>query len=311
MANDILLMDGVLYQEWTDLSHQALATMVKEHHKDIFVTESLYFEGGTRLRGGPIVAIPDGYCLTFNPDALWVIEVELSTADRGHLLRQLTDFRNGLNDPQTQRDLRDRLLNAWNQVAEPMDLAIVERATNRIGPPHPWLERLISSASIVVATEKATEEMRLTIRAIQPRIFEFRTFCRQGAEAVHIHQFEPLYQRVPPIQPVPLPRQGESLELTLTAGDIRHRIIRIPRDARSLFPAYGNNFEVEIDTETIVTHMSGAPRGTPRGDPDAGQRFDQGMSPWFRGHPELRAGSRLRMEVLQPGQRYRLSIEQA
>ena len=95
----ILLMDGVIYEEWAPASHDELAHMVREHYREIFGEGSLYFDIRAKLRGGSIAAIPDGYCLAFGPDALWVIEVERSTPDPyPHIVNQLSRFINGLSD---------------------------------------------------------------------------------------------------------------------------------------------------------------------------------------------------------------------
>ncbi len=191
----ILLMDGVKYEERPPTSHDDLEGMVKEHYGEIFREGSLYFDIKHKLRGGSIGAIPDGYCLTFAPDTLWVIEVERSTLGcYDHIVAQLSRFMNGLTEPQAQRELRDALLGGLDQQTK-------ERLRGRVGELHPWLEQLISAPSLLIVTEKATDEIRRASRGphFQARVLEFATFRREGQEGaglpVHIHQFEPLALR--------------------------------------------------------------------------------------------------------------------
>ena len=71
---------------------------------------------------------------------------------------------------------------------------------------HPWLEKLINQPSLIVITEKATDEIRRAVATLRitPRVYEFRTFCRQGVGmAVHQHLFQPMVPipSAPPSKP--------------------------------------------------------------------------------------------------------------
>lgn len=219
MGNEILLMDGVRYEEWAPTSHDELAQMIREHSKEIFGQESIYLDIRQKLKGGSLAAIPDAYCLTFGPDTFWVIEVERSAPDPySHIVNQLSRFINGLDSPQSQRELRDAVYSNMSQSDR-------ERAQSRSGGAvHPWLEKLINQPSLIVITEKATDEIRRAVATLRitPRVYEFRTLCRQGVGmAVHQHLFQPMVPipsappskpslPVPELEPPPPPPPGDT-----------------------------------------------------------------------------------------------------
>jgi len=88
----------------------------------------------------------------------------------------------------------------------------------------------------------------------------------------------------------------------------RWALIPIPKGFRGFFPGYKVPFQMDTDAGPFTTHVTSAPKGTPRGDPDKGAYIQGGLRPWYDKHRELRDGARLRIESLEPGRRYKLSI---
>jgi len=84
--------------------------------------------------------------------------------------------------------------------------------------------------------------------------------------------------------------------------------IPLPKDKRLFFPGYKLNFELVTDIGVLTAHVTSAPNGTPIGDPHAGGHIRGKFGPWYAKHPELRAGTKLRIEALEPRKRYKLSI---
>ena len=90
------------------------------------------------------------------------------------------------------------------------------------------------------------------------------------------------------------------IELGLDPSSRKYLYIPLPKDKRHFFPGYKVSFQLETDVGMFTAHvpyqlnMGGHIRG----------RF----GPWFAKHPELKAGDRLRIEALEPGKRYQLSI---
>ena len=83
------------------------------------------------------------------------------------------------------------------------------------------------------------------------------------------------------------------------------------RGDRHILPGLKHNFALVTDMGEFSAHLASAPKGTPAGDPDAGKRIRGRLRPWFESHPELKAGDTLRIEALEPANRYRLSVVSA
>jgi hypothetical protein len=88
----------------------------------------------------------------------------------------------------------------------------------------------------------------------------------------------------------------------------RWALIPIPKGKRHFFPGYKVNFELITDVGVLTAHVTSAPKGTPRGDPDGGKYVQGGLRLWYDKHPELKDGARLRIEALEPGKRYKLCV---
>ena len=98
------------------------------------------------------------------------------------------------------------------------------------------------------------------------------------------------------------------IEVKLTAGARKYVLIPLPRNRRAFFPGFMKTFELITDVGVLPAHVTSAPRGTPVGDPDSGGHIRARLGTWYRRHPELEAGDRLRIQALEPGKRYKLSI---
>lgn len=85
-------------------------------------------------------------------------------------------------------------------------------------------------------------------------------------------------------------------------------LIPIPRQKRSFFPGYKVDFELVTDAGIVTTHITSENGEPPIGDPKSGKCIQTGLRPWFRKHPELKDGAKLRIEALEPGKRYKLLI---
>jgi hypothetical protein len=100
------------------------------------------------------------------------------------------------------------------------------------------------------------------------------------------------------------------IELKLNASSRKYVYIPLPKDKRLFFPGYKVNFELKTDVGTFMAHVTSEPYGASVavGDPYAGTHIRGKFGPWYARHPELKAGDRLRIEVLEPEERYELSI---
>jgi len=129
---------------------------------------------------------------------------------------------------------------------------------------------------------------------------EFRTYRREKAEAVHAHLFEPLYKPVMPPPTPPTMPSVESVEITLAPSCMKYYYIHIPKAKKHLFPDSNTTIELETDIGLIEIGFGV--------DPDWGAWLQRGFSKWFKAHPELKQGDKVRISVLEPMKKYRLEI---
>jgi hypothetical protein len=188
----------VKYEEWTPPNEDEFEQIVKEHAKDIFGEDSIYFDIKQRIRTkAGIGSIPDGYAVTFGDTPCWyIVEVELSSHPLyEHIVPQMTKFSRAINDLNAQRAIVDAMFSEIKSNVFKQTLV-----QNRIGAHeiHEFLSRLIFNPPIlVVVIEKRTKELEEVCSSLplKTRIVEFRTFTREGIGiAVHAHLFEPLYK---------------------------------------------------------------------------------------------------------------------
>lgn len=100
----------------------------------------------------------------------------------------------------------------------------------------------------------------------------------------------------------------KAIELELNPSSRKWVLIPLPRDKRRFFPGFKESFELVTDAEVLRVHVTGTPGGAPVGDPNAGCQIRGGLGKWYAKHPELNGRTKLRIEALEPGKRYKLSI---
>ena len=204
-----LLIDGVRYKLWTPDLEKDLEKHVKEHSKDIFGEDSIYFDIKQKIKSpAGIGSIPDGYVITLGDTPCWyIVEVELSSHPLyDHIVPQMTKFINGIGNASSQREIVNTI---DERVKE--DEILKACIKQRIGTIeiHKFLSSLISNAPILaIIIEKETEQLQEVSKLlsglevpttpptkIEAKVVEFRTFQREGVGlAVHAHLFEPLYK---------------------------------------------------------------------------------------------------------------------
>ena len=106
----------------------------------------------------------------------------------------------------------------------------------------------------------------------------------------------------------PIPQHHVDIELGSMQGRKEYNLIPVRKSVRRFFPGYKLPFDLHTDAGLVNTYVSSASGGTRDGDPDLGSYIQKGLRVWFDGHPELQDGAVIRIESLQPGREYRLSI---
>ena len=214
----MLLIDGVKYELWTPPNEDEFEQRVKEHAQDIFGEHSIYLDRKQKLKSlSGIGSIPDGYVIVFGDSPEWhIVEVELSSHPlHDHIVSQVGRFIGGISNPNIQRVI----VNAIDEQIK-RDAFLMLRLRKAIEPVeiHRFLADLVSKQPIItIIIEKETEELGEALNILrypQIKVVEFKTFRREGAEAVHVHLFEPLYKLPPKSEPpIEIPKASSRNQL--------------------------------------------------------------------------------------------------
>jgi len=302
----MLLIDGVRYEEWTPATEDEFERVVKEHAKDIFGNQSIYLDLKQKLKSrSGIGSIPDGYVIIFGDQPEWhIVEIELSSHPLyEHIVPQVSRFINGIKNPSTQKDIVDAL---YQQVDSDEFLKLQLKKAIGTTETYKFLSDLLSKPPVVtIIIERHTEQLDEAVGALahpQIKIVEFQTFTRERVGlAVHAHLFEPLF--IPTLAgELEVSKEGKYeigyIELELKPYMIEYRRLFVPKEKRAIFPDYGGHLELETDVGTVKTMF------------EEGGYIWTGTGKWFGAHPELKAGDKVIVEVIEPMKRYRLKIAQ-
>lgn len=191
----MLIIDGVRYNLWVPKEEKQLEEMVKEHAKEIFGKDSIYFDLKQKLTSkSGVVSIPDGYVISLSKPFEWyVVEVELSNHPlHDHITTQLNNFWVSVKHPNTQRELINALYNEIDN-----DKLLKVFTENKIGSPEikGFLYDLISKQPrIVVVIEEKGDKVQEACEGlkVEPVVVEFKTYLREDAPNVHAHLFDSL-----------------------------------------------------------------------------------------------------------------------
>jgi len=192
----MLIIDGVKYNLRKPADEKQLEEMVKEHAKEIFGKNSVYFDLKQKLTSkAGIVSIPDGYVISLSKPFEWfIVEGELSEHPlHEHITNQLNKFVTGVKNPYTQKELVDAL---YDEIANDKLLRVYIEST--IGSPEIkgfLYDLILKPPKIVVVIEEKGDEVIEACDGlkVEPIVVDFKTYVRENAENVHAHLFEPLY----------------------------------------------------------------------------------------------------------------------
>jgi predicted small metal-binding protein len=308
----MLLIDGVKYEEWVpegDRAEEELEQIVKEHASEIFGENSIYVDIKHKLKSkAGTGTIPDGYVITFgdNPQ-LHIVEVELFNHSYDHIISQITKIITCLRDSNTWNDIARTIRDEINR-----DELTANKAKKAIQPGEVYeflYNRISNLASLVIIIDKERIDVREGIGNITHRdikMMEFRTFKRVGADAVHVHLFEPLYK---PNKASPSPLASvqiaiNSIEIELASSYFKHHYIRIPEKNRGFFP--DSSIPLELTTDKGIARTEVYIRR--KNSKIVGRYLRKGLSGWFKAHPEIKAGNIALITAIEPMKKYRLEI---
>jgi hypothetical protein len=305
MPEKILLIDGVKYELWTPPSEDEFEQVVEKHAEEIFGKDAKYFDLKHRLasRSGT-GSIPDGYVITLGgKPEVRIIELELASHSLQHIVSQMVNIINGIENPTTQQKICNAIEDGINE-----DEIFTTKIAKAIKPVaiHRFLSDNFSNTLpiINIIIDKSSPELEEAVGKITPppKIIEFRTFTREGVGLpVHAHLFEPLY--APVITTKPKPTGGgeqpeNSFDVTMQPSYIESRCVYIPAAKKHLFPTSNTTLELYTDIGVIETNFS---------IDSFGIWLSKGLAPWFS-HSKLQVGGKVRITVLEPMKKYSLEI---
>ncbi len=222
--SEILVVDGVEYSLYRpkDERHD-FHSMVKEHYKEIFGADSLYFDVGKKFKSkSKIGSIPDAYILDFSRGEWYVVEEELSCHPvYDHIVNQLARFLNGIKNMKSRSQLCEVL---YREIDKDERLrSIVKKQIDSRDIHHALTNLILRHPSIVVIVEEKTMETEEAIESIHPPpiLIEFRTYARKDNPEIRAHVFEPLYRtrtassKVPTPQTLPIEEFLEKVDVSI------------------------------------------------------------------------------------------------
>jgi len=189
----MLIIDGIKYKPWTPRDEEKeFHPMIREHSKEIFGEDSLYFDVKHILRTiSGIGTIPDAYVICIVRKEWYVVENELASHPvYDHIVKQLTKFINGIENQNTKNQIIDMLYDEINN-----DIIIKATVQKKLGSTdiHHFLSKLISKPpTIVILIDQKTPEIIDACGALkyQPHIIEFKTFTREDVPTIRAYEFD-------------------------------------------------------------------------------------------------------------------------
>jgi hypothetical protein len=203
----LLLKDGVKYLPYEYTSEEELTQMVIEHYKEIFGENTLYFHPQTMKTQIGIEARNDGIILAADQNRWYILEVELSKHPlHEHIIPQITRFSIAYEEAGTRRKIINTLYNAIR--ADLFKTAMFEQ--QNIEDLHKMLTDLIDvQPTIAIIIDQKTPELEHICKKLPfpTKTIEFKTYARKDiGVGVHIHEFQPLFEKRIKILPTTRPR---------------------------------------------------------------------------------------------------------
>lgn len=294
----MLLIDGVKYELWTPSSEDEFEQVVKEHTQDIFGEQSVYLDMRQKLRSEVGTgSIPDGFVIIFGDSPHWhIVEVELSSHPlHDHIVSQVGRFISGIENPSTKNNIVNAI---YNEITKDDFLKLRLQQAIGLVDIHKFLSDLISKPPILtIIIEKATPELREALRILRYspiKIVEFQTFTREGVGlAVHAHLFEPLYKGGLKPSPFP-PLRGSAENISHLQGwHVKYGYVGIPTTKD--FPNHETKLMLETDVGLIEANF-------------IPKYHRVSLKKWFKAHPELKEGDKVKFSVIEPMKKYHLEI---
>ena len=193
----MILIDGVKYEPWTPPSEDEFEKLVSQHAEEIFGKDAKYFDLKHKLASkAGTGSIPDGYVITLgDKPQVQIVELELASHTLQHIVSQMVNIINGIENPTTQQKICNTIEDGVNE--DEIFAAKIAKATKPVAI-HRFLSDGFSNTlpTINIIIDKSSTALEEAIGKIAPppKIIEFQTLTRENVGlAVHAHLFKPLY----------------------------------------------------------------------------------------------------------------------
>jgi len=318
----ILLKDGIKYLSYKYKDEDELERMVMEHSEIIFGADSVFFLKQKIKASSGIGTIPDGFVLLINDKKWYILEMELASHPLyEHIVVQVSKFNNAIKNPETRKKLIDVFFDEADgniQIRRKFEFYGITKELYKF-----LSDAINKDPEVIVVIDEKTKELDEVCGGL-PRttVLRFETYYRQKiGVGVHIHSFDTLKdyeikEQIPPEEEekelkeiTPLGKRRVEILLTEKISPRKYGLISIAKKHRSFFPGYEEPFTLITDIGEIRTRVVSAPKGTKKGDPEAGTYITAGLKPWYDKHNDLKEGNKLIIEVIEPKKKYRLDVE--
>lgn len=192
-GQEVLLKDGVHYIDHQYSDEAELEEVFAEHVGLVFGSSALLFRKRRLKSQLGVGSIPDAFVLDLESKEWFVVEVEL--ADHPlyeHVVNQISRFRAGISNPDTNRQLVTAF---YNEIKEDIDKETAF-AKKQISEIHKFVSDTIEKQPTVVIVIDRLERAHAEVIESVPfdtRLRELRTYYRKGHVAEdHIHRVLPL-----------------------------------------------------------------------------------------------------------------------
>lgn len=187
-----LIADGKNYILHNYKDEAEFESIVKEHYKEIFGEDSIWFDKEKLKSLSGIGSIPDGFVIDPKNKKFYIVEIELEEHPiYEHIVSQLSKFISGINNYDEKRKLASAI---YGEVKE--DSNIKNHIVNLIGDKEIYkiLLDIISEPELIVIIDKKTGEVEEACNSLSktPKIIEFKTYIRKDTNNVYAHLFDSL-----------------------------------------------------------------------------------------------------------------------
>ena len=254
-TDKILVMDGIEYwpseyDEEGDMEDDVSINIKRLFGSDSILVRKLKIkppEGSGR--------IPDMYVLTFNPNRLYVIEVErIVHSIPDHITPQISGFYRIMSDHAARSELVKKIYDFIDKNSELKPLFENREIHKTI------TDVVQQNYTITLVIDRVTKELRKAFSNLKdpPLILEFKRYKRKNAD-VYIYQFDTLNKEGNSSQRVPSSPQGQLNSYNTTTGKLSPGVKLYAKYKGELFTAeILQSGEVKLKDGTIRKSLSGA-----------------------------------------------------